>query len=310
MIIRLIDKTLRKWVHLAMISPYIQQLIMDVQVGVSREGLSATKLAHFLIPMPPLAEQQRIVEKIEQMLPLVEQYGEAYTALESLDARFPGDMRKSILQYAIQGKLVPQRPEEGTAEELYQQIQKEKKKLIAAGKLKKEKPLPPISEEEIPFDIPDSWKWVRLGEVMALKSGQDLQPAQYNPKHAGIPYITGASNITDEGKIILNRWTEAPKTIAEQGDILLSCKGTIGKMAILSEKQVHIARQIMAIRCIGVLPDYLMLFVETQIAQLKEKAKSFIPGIERDTLRNLVMPLPPSKEQMRIAEAVRKPIFN
>lgn len=278
--------------------------------GGAQPNISKEKLVVQMLPLPPLAEQRRIVEKIEQMLPLVEQYGEAYTALESLDARFPGDMRKSILKYAIQGKLAPQRPEEGTAEDLYQQIQKEKKKLIATGKLKKEKPLPPITEDEIPFDIPDSWKWVRLGEVMSLKSGQDLQPAQYNHKHAGIPYITGASNITDEGKIILNRWTEAPKTVAEQGDILLSCKGTIGKMAILSEKQVHIARQIMAIRCIGVLPEYLMLFVETQIAQLKEKAKSFIPGIERGTLRNLVMPLPPSKEQMRITEAVWKPTFN
>ena len=116
------------------------------------------------IPLPPLAEQKRIVAKIEELLPLVDRYGEAWDRLEELNKRFPDDMRKSVLQLAIQGKLVGQRPEEGTAEELYKKIQAEKQKLIKAGKIKKEKPLPEITEDEIPFEIPESWKWVRWGD--------------------------------------------------------------------------------------------------------------------------------------------------
>ena len=103
----------------------------------------------------------------------------------------PQELKNSILQLAIQGKLVEQRPEEGTAEELYRQIQQEKLKLIKEGKIKKEKPLPEIAEDEKPFDIPDSWKWVRLNDVINLLSGSDLTPDKYNSLEEGIPYITG-----------------------------------------------------------------------------------------------------------------------
>ena len=100
----------------------------------------------YLPILPPLAEQKRIVAKIEELLPLIDRYEKAWTRLEDFNKRFPGNMQKSILQMAIQGKLVGQRPEEGTGEELYQQIQKEKQALIKAGKIKKEKPLPEITE--------------------------------------------------------------------------------------------------------------------------------------------------------------------
>lgn len=122
------------------------------------------------IPLPPLAEQKRIVAKIEELLPYIHRYEESWLKLEALNSRFPSDMKKSLLQYAIQGKLVEQRPEEGTAGELFERIQKEKQRLIAEGKIKKEKPLPEITEEEKPFDIPESWKWVRLGRFIGINS--------------------------------------------------------------------------------------------------------------------------------------------
>ncbi|MBU3811129.1 MAG: restriction endonuclease subunit S, partial [Candidatus Niameybacter stercoravium] len=127
--------------------------------------LNSTSLNNLLIPIPPLEEQKRIVAKIEELMPYVEQYDKAYTNLEVFNKKFPEDMQKSILQYAIQGKLVEQRAEEGTAEELYQQIQEEKARLIKEGKIKKEKLLPDITEDEILFDIPESWKWVRIGNL-------------------------------------------------------------------------------------------------------------------------------------------------
>ena len=217
----------------------------------------------------------------------------------------PEQLKASILQYAIQGKLVEQRPEEGTGEELYRQIQAEKQRLIKEGKIKKEKALPEIAEDEIPFDLPDSWKWVRLNAVIVLLSGSDLTPNKYNNSCKGIPYITGASNIEGE-KLVINRWTEYPNNIAHNGDLLLTCKGTVGKTTILNEPEVHIARQLMAITAIELNLKYLKYFVESQVDVLKAKAKSLIPGIERDNVLELLLPLPPLAEQRRIVAKIEE----
>lgn len=217
----------------------------------------------------------------------------------------PEQLKASILQYAIQGKLVEQRPEEGTGEELYRQIQAEKQRLIKEGKIKKEKALPEIAEDEIPFDLPDSWKWVRLNAVIVLLSGSDLTPNKYNNSCKGIPYITGASNIEGE-KLVINRWTEYPNNIAHNGDLLLTCKGTVGKTTILNEPEVHIARQLMAITAIELNLKYLKYFVESHVDVLKAKAKSLIPGIERDNILKLLLPLPPLAEQHRIVAKIEE----
>ena len=217
----------------------------------------------------------------------------------------PQELKNSILQLAIQGKLVEQRPVEGTAEELYRQIQQEKQALIKAGKIKKEKPLPEITEDEIPFEIPESWKWVRLNSIISLLSGSDLQPDKYNAESKGIPYITGASNIEGH-QLIINRWTEFPNNLAKYGDILLTCKGTVGKTIILQENSVHIARQLMAITPLLVNTVFLQYFIESQVDMLKSKAKSMIPGIERDNVLNLPFPLPPLAEQKRIVAKIEE----
>lgn len=271
----------------------------DNSKGVAYPAINDEKLYKAIVPLPPLEEQKRIVAKIEELLPLVEKYGKAYERLEEFNKKFPGDMKKSVLQMAIQGKLVEQRPEEGTAEELFAQIQTEKAILIKEGKIKEEKPLTAITDDEKPFDIPDSWKWVRLNSVISLLSGQDLQPTDYNSNSNGIPYLTGASNIED-GQVIINRWTDKPKAIARRGNLLLTCKGTVGKMSILEHTEVHIARQIMAITNVVVDVKYVQYFIETQIGFLKSLAKSMIPGIERDNVLSLCFPLPPLKEQKRI----------
>ncbi len=217
----------------------------------------------------------------------------------------PKDLKNAILQLAIQGKLVEQRPEEGTAAELYARIQAEKQALIKAGKLKKEKPLPEISDDEKPFDIPEGGKWVRLNSVISLLSGSDLTPDKYNDKGIGIPYVTGASCIEDQ-QLIVNRWTEYPKNIAHHGDLLLTCKGTVGKTSILKEPEVHVARQIMAITPILVDTAFLQYFIESQVEALKSKAKSMIPGIERDNVLKLPFPLSPLAEQRRIVAKIEE----
>ena len=218
----------------------------------------------------------------------------------------PEQLKASILQYAIQGKLVEQRPEEGTGEELYQQIQAEKQRLIQEKKIKKEKPLAEISEDEIPFDIPESWKWARFSSVIELQSGQDMTPDKYNADHVGIPYITGASNITN-GDVLINRWTECGKAFAYKGDVLFTCKGTVGTMAVLQEPKVHIARQIMAIRPMGSISVYyIQVVLDTLVSSLKAAAKSIIPGIAREDILTSLIPLPPLAEQKRIVAKIEK----
>ena len=218
----------------------------------------------------------------------------------------PEQLKASILQYAIQGKLVEQRPEEGTGEELYQQIQAEKQRLIQEKKIKKEKTLAEVSEDEIPFDIPESWKWARFSSVIELQSGQDMTPDKYNADHVGIPYITGASNITN-GDVLINRWTECGKAFAYKGDVLFTCKGTVGTMAVLQEAKVHIARQIMAIRPIGSISVYyIQVVLDTLVSSLKAAAKSIIPGIAREDILTSLIPLLPLAEQKRIVAKIEK----
>ena len=165
---------LNKYLYYYLLSPTFMRFAnaSDKSKGVAYPAIGEKDFFNGLIALPPLAEQKRIVAKIEELLPLVDRYAAAYEKLEQFNAKFPEDMKKSILQYAIQGKLVEQRAEEGTGEELYQQIQAEKQQLIEEKKIKKEKPLAEISEDEIPFDIPGSWKWVRVGEIFAHNTGK------------------------------------------------------------------------------------------------------------------------------------------
>ena len=231
-------------------------------------------------------------------------------------------LKNSILQMAVQGKLVPQDPNDEPASVLLERIRAEKERLIKEKKIKREKnpsvifkgadntPYEKIGDEvrlladEVPFDIPDSWEWVRLGTVIELQSGQDMTPDKYNDCGKGIPYITGASNI-ENGIVLINRWTEYGRAFAYRGDILLTCKGTVGTMAVLQEPQVHIARQIMAIRPISELyVPYIQLVLDTLVENLKAAAKSMIPGIAREDVLQSLFPVPPVSEQKRIVQKV------
>lgn len=219
----------------------------------------------------------------------------------------PQELKNSILQRAIQGKLVEQRTEEGTAEELYQQIQQEKQRLIKEKKIKKEKPLPEITEDEVPFDIPESWKWVRLGSVINLLSGTDFKPEEYNDVGKGTVYITGASCLSDNG-VLACRWTETPRIISEYGDVLLVCKGSgYGKTAICDVPKAHIARQIMAIKqssCLSM--SYVRYFILANLTHIKKNGQGVIPGIDRGSVLNMFFPLPPLAEQHRIVAIIEE----
>ena len=167
-------------------------------------------------------------------------------------------------------------------------------KMLATGEVK-------CIDEEIPFEIPQGWEWCRMRDVIQLLSGRDLEPSMYNSSQKGIPYITGASNFNNEN-LIVNRWTQTPVTVSEEGDLLITCKGTIGTMAFNNIGSIHIARQIMAIHSKDVDLHYLKLYFELNIGTLESQANSMIPGISREVVLNSLVPIPPLQEQIKIVE--------
>lgn len=275
--------------------------------GTTFKEISGTKFKQSVIPLPPLDEQKRIVAKIEQIMPLVDQYDLAYNRLKEIDNSFNDKMKQSILQYAMEGKLVEQDPTDVPASELLKTISAEKAQLIKEKKIKRSKKMPEITQEEKPFKIPTSWEWVRLGNLVDILSGRDLPKANHLSSQVpkSIPYITGASNISDN-QLQITTWTSDPITIAKRGDILLTVKGTIGKIAILDMSQAHIARQLMALTILSnnISKEYLIIFLNWYVFSLKEKARSIIPGVSRQDVEKGLVPFPPLDEQKRIVAKI------
>ncbi|MCT7689636.1 restriction endonuclease subunit S [uncultured Lactobacillus sp.] len=283
---------------------------ISVQLNLHAKGSAIKNLASLKylknkvdFPLPPIEEQKRIVAKIEKLMPLVDEYAESYNRLQKIDNEFEDKLKQSVLQYAMEGKLVKQDPSDEPASELIKKIENEKAELVKEGKIKKSKKLHAITDDEKPFDIPDSWEWVSLGQIINLISGRDIPKKDHLNKEikGSIPYITGASNIDKNGNINISEWVTNPTVVVNKGTILLSVKGTIGKISILDLAQAHIARQIMGIdNMFGIDKKYLQYYIESYVQQLQQKAKSIIPGISRDDLLLAILPLPPIKEQERI----------
>lgn len=284
-------------------TPYmIAQIYDESAYGTTVATLTMKRANKFEFALPPIQEQHRIVARVEELMAKIDEYEKLENQLAELKAMFPGEMKNAVLQAAMEGKLTKQLPEDGNAETLLNQIKDEKARLISEKKIKKEKALDSLSDDDVPFAIPKNWEWVKLGKIISLLSGQDLPANDYNSNEEGVVYLTGASNIDENGEIIINRWTKHPKAIAHYGDLLLSCKGTVGKTTILDLDEVHIARQFMALTPIAFSVEYLQVFILSYVDELKKKAKSMIPGIERQNVLNALIPLPPIEEQNRIVE--------
>lgn len=266
--------------------------------GGAQPNISKEKIVNYPMPLPPLAEQKRIVAKIEELLPLVDHYERAWTKLEDFNRRFPEDMKKSILQQAIQGKLVEQRPEEGTAQELYAQIQAEKQRLIKEGKLKKEKPLPEITEEEKPFEIPEGWMWVRLGQIFNLQAGKNITAANIydepSEKHKYLCYggngVRGyVSSFNREGNFAL---------IGRQGALC----GNIN----IANGQFYATEHAVVVDHYN-LTDVLWGARFLKALNLNQYATATAqPGLAVSNIIKVLIPLPPLAEQKQIVEKLEE----
>ena len=262
-------------------------------------------LKRYLIPIPPKAEQERILDHIKIILSNIND-------IDLLAGKLKNDVanaKSKILDLAIRGKLVPQDPNDEPASVLLERIRAEKEELIKQGKIKRDKKESVIfkgDDNSYYQDLPETWELVNFKDCATLISGRDLNKNEYNAESIGIPYITGASNFINEN-ILINRWTTVPKIVSEVNDILITCKGTVGELAINKYGNIHIARQIMAIRIYkNINLEYIKFFLESIVMEIKKTANGLIPGISRDDILSLNIPLPPLAEQKRIVDEIEK----
>lgn len=296
-------------------SRFAYEQFCKIVSGAVVKNLNSDKVSSSCFPLPPLAEQKRIVKKIEEILPLVERYEKAWSRLEELNKKFPIDMKKSILEHAIEGKLVEQREEEGTGEELFKEIKVERIKLIEEGKIKKQKALPEISEDEIPFEIPDSWKWVRLGDIVKFTIGKTPPRAEAEWWGNDFHWVS-ISDMTDYGfiestkeKVSTNAVNKKFNNIVCKETLLMSFKLTVGRTSILKIDAVHNEA------IISIFPfidnNYSLrniLFYILPIISQWGDSKNAIKGktLNTKSINNLLIPLPPLAEQKRIVKKIEE----
>ncbi len=281
--------------------------------GIGLEGFSSKRLHSLVIPYPPIAEQLRIVgivdlafETLKQIDTLQSQYQDNLAALKS-----------KIIDAGIQGKLTEQLPEDCTAEELYQQIQQEKTALEKAGKIKKSKPLPPIDEEEKPFDIPENWKWVRLDDVVkTIDAGKSIKcnevvPTNDQPGIIRVSAVTWGTFNENESKTCLseNDWHSEYQIL--RNDFLVSRANTVKLIAACVivekiDKRLMLSDKILRLSFASNIDLHYMLFAlrsNTARAQIESKAtgtSDSMRNISQGDLRSIIIPLPPLAEQKRI----------
>ena len=319
-IVRVIQNTLsRKYLLWFFKSAYfIENGIKSFTGTAGQQRIHKDYLSHCVFPLPPLSKQNRIVAKIEELLPLVDRYEQAWSKLEDFNRRFPEDMKKSILQQAIQGKLVEQRPEEGTAQKLYAQIQAEKQRLIKAGKLKKEKPLPEITEDEKPFEIPNGWMWVRLGMIVSVLGGKRIPAGRkLTADNTGYRYIRvsdmkdGTVSTEDILYVPSDIYPSISRYIINKEDIYITVAGTIGRVGKIPEELdgANLTENADRLVFSGLNQDWLIKclqssVIQSQIADATTKVGQ--PKLAIKRIQELLVPLPPITEQKRIVARLEK----
>ncbi len=312
-------------------SPYVDNLINSITYGVKMPRVGTETMLSLLVPLPPLSEQKRIVAKINEAMPEVSAYEEAYDKTEMLNAAFPDALKKSILQQAIQGKLVPQDPNDEPADVLLERIREEKEQLIKAGKIKRDKYESVIFrrdnshyekrgteetciDEEIPFDIPNNWTWCRLRALFLQAStgpfGSMLHKEDY--VEIGIPLINPA-NILD-GNIVVEKIKHVSAQTAQRlnsyrlhtGDVIIGRRGEMGRSAVVRQHQNEWlcgTGCFYVTPCKAISPEYMVFLLASPYVRGALTDKSVgttMNNLNHSILGDVLIPLPPIKEQAKI----------
>ena len=294
-------------------SPAIQNKVLKEATGTAQKGFYLNQLAAMAIPLPPLPEQQRIVARVEALMKEIDELEQTEKELEAIKAAFPADMKASLLQAAMEGKLTEQKAEDGDARGLFLAIRKEKEKLVKEKKGKREKPLAPITDEEIPFDIPENWVWCRLAEICTkLVDGDHNPPKGTNKK---TPYIMASSKNINNDKLVnlesvryLSKEVfekENQRTQAKAGDIFFTSVGSLGRSCVYNENiNICFQRSVSVITTLAY--NYFLKYCfdspAIQNKVLKEATGTAQKGFYLNQLAAMAIPLPPLAEQHRIVE--------
>lgn len=290
---------------------YYSQRIMKIKAsGGVQSFVSLTFLREFLFPLPPIMEQKRIVLKIEDIFPIIDRYENAWHKLDELNKKFPEELQKSILQEAIQGKLTNQQNDDGTAKELIESINMNKRILVEVGKAKKYKKLPEITEEEIPFNIPKTWEWVRLGDIGETNIGLTYKPTDVSDNGTIVLRSSNIQNGMLDYRDIVKVDREIPLSkMCHVGDIIICArngsKRLVGKAALVDSEGMSFGA-FMAIYRSPCNP-YILRFINSiqfRNSLLPETGTTTINQITQDSLRKCLLPLPPLNEQQRIVNKI------
>lgn len=288
--------------------------------------VSGKKIYPMLFPLPPLSEQKRIVAKIEELMPLVEEYGKAQERLEALNRELPEKLKKSVLQEAIMGKLVPQDPKEGTAEELLAEIRKEKEKLVKEGKLKKKDlEVKPIEDDEIPFEIPEGWRWCRLGEMVTIRAGLAYDKGSLEDKTTPMVRVLRGGNIDygtwkcKEDDVFISSKYVNEELYLKKGTFITPAVTSLeqmGKTALIKENQdlTVVGGFVLMLKSLFEEDFYLhyMLYFfgsgyyKEYCKSICNKSGQAFYNLGRSKMMEILVPVPPLSEQKRIVKKVEE----
>ena len=286
--------------------------------STAQPSISITALREVIVPLPPLEEQKRIVAKIEKLMPLVDEYAESYNRLQKIDNEFEDKLKQSVLQYAMEGKLVKQNPSDEPASELIKKIENEKAELVKEGKIKKSKKLPTIADDEKPFDITDNWEWVRLDSLALVLNGDRGKnyPGKQYWISEGIPFINaGALGEKNINKSKINYISEQRFNLLRAGfiknnDILYCLRGSLGKMSISRINRGAIASSVCIIRLFDdQILNYIWIVLNSEFGKylIKEFENGTAqPNLSANNIKKYYLPIPPLEEQKRIVAKIEK----
>lgn len=279
-----------------------QDIVKEQAGGGIKTELKAKKFLPLKIQLPGLDEQIDIARKIDNVAAEIDNLSETNNHNQTLLIQ----LRQAILQEAVKGKLVPQDPNDKPASELLKRIKTEKEKLIAEGKIKKQKPLPPITEEEISYELPQKWEWVRLGSVAEINMGQSPPGNSYNDKGKGVPLINGPVEFSKGafGQSIKSKFTTAPTKMCKKGNLLLCVRGSTTGRTNIADFDACIGRGVAAIHSY-LNQNYMNWFIVYSRELIYSKGSgSTFPNIPYQKLAGLLVSLPPLAEQKRIVAKV------
>ncbi|WP_127162469.1 restriction endonuclease subunit S [Veillonella sp. VA141] len=288
-----------------------ENIFIKKSTGTTFKAITKEIVKNLLIPLPPLREQKRILEKIEAIFPIIDRYENAWQKLNELNKKFPVALQKSILQEAIQGKLCKQRDKEGSAKSLIEKILLEKESLIEAGQIKKQKDLPPIQEDETPFDIPDNWCWERLGNISTYNQSKpkvkaiDLKQSTWVLDLEDIEKNTG--NILERINA-KEKKVSGDKVVFYKGQLLYSKLRPYLKKILIAPDDGVCTPELVPFNVFGECnTKYILSVLKSPYVDLLVNSVTYgvkMPRVGVETMLNLLIPIPPLREQDRLVKTI------